>query len=224
MFRLPILTQRFPEGYKKEINFLKYFSLTFVTYSIILRHTGMADFDDIYYIRQIKNGKTDAFVHIVRRYQRMVFTIVNKIVSRTVEAEDITQEVFIKVFQSLDKFREESEFATWLYRVTYNTTISELRKRKHVFIAVEDRFDNFPEENILDSIDELSMEDRLACLDAVLKKLSPDDALLISMFYMNNQTIQQISEITNNSVANVKVKLHRIRKFMNFEINKLIQQ
>ncbi|MBK5721893.1 sigma-70 family RNA polymerase sigma factor [Dysgonomonas sp. Marseille-P4677] len=184
----------------------------------------MADFDDIYYIRQIKNGKVDAFVYIVRRYQRMVFTIVNKIVSRSVEAEDITQEVFIKVFQSLDKFREESEFATWLYRVAYNTTISELRKRKHEFIAIDDRFDNLPDESIFETIDELNHEDRLAYLDIVLKRLSPDDALLISMFYMNDQSIQQISEITNNSVANVKVKLHRIRKFMNFEINKLIRQ
>lgn len=225
MVRLLILTHCFLQGYKKaKLIFLDVFSFTFVTYPIILRHTGMADFDDIYYIRQIKNGRTDAFVHIVRRYQRMVFTIVNKIVSRTVEAEDITQEVFIKVFQSLDKFREESEFATWLYRVAYNTTISELRKRKHEFNAIEDRFDNLPDGDIAETIDELSLEDRLTYLDMVLKKLSPDEALLISMFYMNNQTIQQISEITNNSVANVKVKLHRIRKFMNFEINKLIRQ
>jgi len=50
------------------------------------------------------------------------------------------------------------------------------------------------------------------------------DALLITMFYLNNHSIQEISQITDNSVANVKVKLHRIRKFMNFEINKLIQQ
>ena len=189
----------------------------------MLSHTGMADFDDIYYVRRIKDGHTDAFVHIVRRYQRMVFTIVSKIVSRKVEAEDITQEVFIKAFQFLDKFREESEFATWLYRIAYNTTISELRKRKHEFTAIEDNFANMPDAEIADAIDEISVEDKLQYLDIVLKKLPPDDALLISMFYLNNQSIQQISDITNNSIANVKVKLHRIRKFMNFEINKLIQ-
>ncbi len=185
---------------------------------------GMADFDDIYYIRQVRNGNVNAFVHIVRRYQRMVFTVVNKIISRPVDAEDITQEVFIKVFQSLDKFKEESEFATWLYRVAYNTTISELRKRKHVFTAIEDHFDNLPDESISSQVDELTLEDRLRYLDIVLNKLPSEDALLITMFYLNNSSISQISEITGNSVANVKVKLHRIRKFMNFEINKLIQQ
>lgn len=184
----------------------------------------MADFDDIYYIRQIKNGQVDVFAYIIRRYERMVLTIVRKIVSRPADAEDIAQEIFIKAFQSLDKFREESEFATWLYRIAYNMTISELRKRKHEFTAIEDKFDNIPDEDITNNIEEISIEDKLRYLDIVLKKLPPGDAFLITMYYMDNQSMQNISLITGNSVANVKVKLHRIRKFMNFEINKLIQQ
>lgn len=189
-----------------------------------MRHTGMTEFEDILYIRQVKNGNTNAFLHIVRRYERMVFTIVGKIVSRRVDAEDITQEIFIKVFQSLNQFREDSGFSTWLYRIAYNTTISELRKRKHEFTPIEDRFDNIPDNGITDAIDEISTEEILGYLDHVLKKMPPDDAMLITMFYFNNNSIQEISDITGNSVANVKVKLHRIRKFMNFEINKLIQQ
>lgn len=184
----------------------------------------MADFDDIYYIRQIQNGHSDAFVHIVRRYERMVFTIVGKIVTNRIDVEDIVQEVFIKIFLALDKFREESGFATWLYRIAYNTTISELRKRKYEFTSIEDNFSNIPDDDISDKIDEVSTEDKLKYLDTVLKRMSPDDALLITMFYLNNHSIQDISTITGNSVSNVKVKLHRIRKFMNFEINKLIQQ
>lgn len=184
----------------------------------------MAEFDDIYYIRRIKQGHSNDFAYIIRRYQRMVFTIVCKIVTRREEAEDITQEIFIKVFQSLDKFREESGFATWLYRIAYNTTISELRKRKHEFTAIEDNFANIPDESISESIDNISTEDKLKYLDIALQKLPPDDALLITMFYMNNHSIQDICNITSISAANVKVKLHRIRKFMNFEINKLIQQ
>jgi len=203
---------------------MKNFKPTFVTYPLTLRHTSMADFDDIYYVRRTKAGHTDAFVHIVRRYERMVLTIVSKIVPRRVEAEDITQEVFIKAFQSLDKFREESGFATWLYRIAYNATISELRKRKHEFTAIEDNFANIPDDEISDYIDEISIEEKLHYLDLVLKKLPPDDALLITMFYLNDHSIQDISLITGNSTANVKVKLHRIRKFMNFEINKLIQR
>lgn len=190
----------------------------------MMRHMNMADFDDIYFVRQIKNGHIDAFVYIIRRYERMVFTIVNKIVVNKTDAEDITQEVFIKVFESIDNFREQSEFSTWLYRIAYNTTISQLRKRKYEFSAIDDKFDNIPDNTIFDAIDDYSTEHRLQCLDIVLFKLSPDDAMIITMFYLNGHTIQNISDIIGLSIANVKVKLHRIRKFMNFEINKLIQQ
>lgn len=184
----------------------------------------MTDLDDIYYIRQIQRGDADAFVYIVRRYERMVFSIVGKIVSSRVEVEDIVQEVFIKVYLSLDKFRQESGFGTWLYRIAYNTTISELRKRKYQFISIEDSYVELQNEELADDIKELATEEKLHYLDTVLKKMSPDDALLITMFYLNNHSIQEISEIADLSVANVKVKLHRIRKYMNFEMNKLIQE
>lgn len=189
-----------------------------------MRHTGMTNFDDIFHIRQIKEGNINAFTYLVRRYEKMVFTVVRKIVSNSIEAEDITQEIFIKVYQSLHHFREESVFSTWLYRIAYNTTISELRKRKYVFTSIDDNFESIQDEGISHEIDSINAEERLKYLDIVLKQMSPPDAMLITMFYLNSNSIQEISEITGNSIANVKVKLHRIRKFMNFEINKLLQQ
>lgn len=183
----------------------------------------MTEFDDIYYIRRIKGGETDAFAYIARRYQRMIFTIVNKIVASPVEAEDIVQDIFVKIFQSIDKFREESEFTTWVYRIAYNTTISQLRKRRYEFVLMEEGFENLPDDKISDDIDNISLEQQLSFLDMVLAKLSPDDAMLITMFYIKDFSIRDISEITGLSEGNVKVKLHRIRKFMNFEINKLIK-
>lgn len=183
----------------------------------------MAEFDDIYYIHQVKSGKTNAFLHIVRRYRRMIFTIVNKIIPNEEEAEDLVQEIFIKVFQKLDKFKEQSEFATWIYRIAYNTTISQTRKRKYEFSSIEGVFENFPEQEIDDSINYIEREKRLNYLDIVLKKLSAEDTLMITMFYLEDFSIRGISEVTGHNENNVKVKLHRIRKFMNFEINKLMK-
>ena len=184
----------------------------------------MTSFDDIYYVRLIKDGDTNAFVHIVRRYQRMVFTIVSKIVINTKDAEDITQEIFIKIYQSLSKFRGESEFSTWLYRIAYNTAITEVRKTKREFLSFDDLAEKAPEHDISDQIEESGTEERLQYLDTVLKQLNPEDAFLITLFYLNNQSVQDISQISNLSPSNVKVKLHRIRKFMNSEINKLISK
>lgn len=182
----------------------------------------MTSFDDIYYVQLINGGDTNAFVHIVRRYQRMVFTIVSKIVINTKDAEDITQEIFIKIYQSLSKLRGDSEFSTWLYRIAYNTAITEVRKTKREFVSFDDLAEKIPGHDISDQIEESATEERLQYLDAVLKRLDPEDAFLITLFYLNNHSIQDISQISNLSPSNVKVKLHRIRKFMNSEINKLI--
>lgn len=220
-----ILTQGISKGYKAvEIIFLKIFLITFVTNATPIRHTGMTNFDDIHYLRLIKEGNTNAFVYIVRRYQRMVFTIVSKIVTNTEDAEDITQEVFIKIYQSLPKFRGDSEFSTWLYRIAYNTAITEVRKSKKEFLSFDDMAEKIPDAEISDDWDELHKTERLEYLDVVLKMLNPEDALLITLFYLNNHSVQEISTICNLSQPNVKVKLHRIRKFMNSEINKLISK
>lgn len=202
---------------------LKYIH-TFVTYLNTMRLIGMTEFDDIHYINCIRNGEVNAFVHIVRRYQRMIYTIVAKIVNNNTDAEDIVQEIFIKVYQSLDKFRGDAGFSTWLYRIAYNTAITEIRKSQKV-IAVEDSYlSTVSDLEISDSIDDINTEERLLYLDQVLKMLPAEEAMLITMFYLNNHSIQEIGTITGLSLSNVKVKLHRIRKFMNFEINKLISQ
>lgn len=182
----------------------------------------MTDFDDRYYINQVIGGDTNAFVHLVRRYQKMVYTLVCKIVNDRDDAEDITQDIFIKVFESLRSFRKESEFSTWLYRIAYNTTINKVRKSKKIFISINEILPGVPTEDISPDIDSLSTEEQLRYLDIVMKKLKPDEAMLISLFYLDNLSILQIADISGLSQSNVKVKLHRIRKFMNFEINKLI--
>ncbi len=184
----------------------------------------MTDFDDIHYISRIRNGEVNAFVYIVRRYQRMIYTIVAKIVNNNTDAEDIVQEIFIKVYQSLDKFRGDAGFSTWLYRIAYNTAITEIRKSNKIISMNDNDLNIISDTEIDNSIEDISSEERLQYLDQVLKKLPADDAMLISMFYLNEYSIQDICTITGLGLSNVKVKLHRIRKFMNFEINKLISQ
>ncbi|MDR1595034.1 MAG: RNA polymerase sigma factor [Prevotellaceae bacterium] len=175
----------------------------------------MENVSDLLCVQRVKAGDIQAFTLIVEKYGEMVFTIVRKIVENREDAEDITQEVFIKVFKSLDKFREESEFATWLYRIAYNTTISELRKKKLYYVPVED--------NLLvdNNIDEEEIEIKLQYLEKALKKLSPDEIFLVTLHYMDEQSIENISKISDLSVSNIKVKLHRIRKKLAIEISKL---
>jgi RNA polymerase sigma-70 factor (ECF subfamily) len=178
----------------------------------------MENVSDLLCVQRVKAGDIQAFTAIVAKYGKMVFTIVRKIVVNREDAEDITQEVFIKVFKSLDKFREESEFSTWLYRIAYNTTISELRKKKLYYVPVED---NLLVNNNIDEKDE-EIEIKLQYLEKALKKLSPDEIFLVTLYYMDEQSIENISKISDLSVSNIKVKLHRIRKKLAIEISKLM--
>jgi len=172
-------------------------------------------------IKRVKAGDFRAFSHIVSDYQQMVFTVALKIANNREDAEDITQEVFIKAFKSLDSFKEESEFSTWLYRIAYNTTLSELRKRKIAFSSFDD-FSTLKEEEIDENREDIATEEKILYLEKALKTLPAEDALLITMFYLDNQSVEEISRISNLSQANVKVKLHRIRKKLAIEINKLM--
>ncbi|GHT41176.1 DNA-directed RNA polymerase sigma-70 factor [Bacteroidia bacterium] len=179
----------------------------------------MKNGSDLFYIARVKAGDVRAFSAIVGGYQQMVFSIVLKIVANREDAEDITQEVFIKVFKSLAQFKEEAEFSTWLYRIAYNTTLSELRKKRLRFSPIEDSImaENEPDTDAPADDVEVSLQH----LDEALKKLPPDDVFLVTLHYMDGQSIENISKITGLSVPNVKVKLHRIRKKLALELNKM---
>jgi RNA polymerase sigma-70 factor (ECF subfamily) len=182
----------------------------------------MQNVNDHFYIQRIKDGDFRAFTGIVHKYQSKILTVVMKIVENREDAEDITQEVFMKVFKSLEQFKGDSEFSTWIYRIAYNTTLSELRKKKFSFVPIDD---NYSVENEIVSyeIEDFNTEKRLAYLDAALKQLNPDETFLITLYYLDKQSVEVVSQISNLSVSNVKVKLHRIRKKLALEINKLIQ-
>jgi len=177
---------------------------------------------DLFYIQKVKAGDFQHFSAIASKYQNMVFTIVLKIVENREDAEDITQEIFIKVFKSIRQFREDSEFSTWLYRIAYNTTLSELRKRKLFLTSIDDDF-SVINESFTNDDEEDETEIKLQYLDKAMKKLPPDEIFLLTLHYMDGQSVENISRISNLTVSNVKVKLHRIRKKLAIEINKLIQ-
>jgi RNA polymerase sigma-70 factor (ECF subfamily) len=180
----------------------------------------MGNRNDLLCVQRVKAGDIQAFSMIVSKYGKMVFTVVHKIIENREDAEDITQEIFIKAFKSLERFREESKFSTWLYRIAYNTTISKLRKKKLFQIVRED---DLPLDNIsyTDEKDEQEIEIKLQYLEEALKKLPPDEIFLVTLHYMDGQSIEQISKICNLSASNIKVKLFRIRKKLATEIGKL---
>jgi RNA polymerase sigma factor (sigma-70 family) len=94
--------------------------------------------NDIYYIGQVLEGKTIAFSHLVDKHKDKAFNLAFRICGNREEAEEVAQDAFLKAYRSLKDFRKKSSFATWLYRIVYNTAISLVRTRKNKVLSVEE--------------------------------------------------------------------------------------
>ncbi len=173
----------------------------------------MAFKDDSFYIEEVLKGNSNAYAPLVEKHKGMVYTICFKIVRKAEEAEELAQDTFLKAYDKLDKFRGEAKFSTWLYRIAYNAAISMTRKRRLEVHALDDFvISNYSEDDARENLDLVDAEEQQKMLQTALRTLSDDDYLIINLFYLKELSVNDISSITGLSAANVKVKLHRIRK------------
>ena len=179
----------------------------------MLNCVDMNELDDTYYIQKVLDGKTEFFSRLVNRYSQRIYWLILKIVRRKEDAEELTQDVFVKTFRVLYTFKGDCRFSTWLYRIAYNTAISATRKKKHEFLYIEEQtINNVLDEKVEQALEDSDNEELLRKLESAREQLNPEERGLIGLFYNEEHTIEEISEISGLSIANVKVKLHRIRK------------
>ncbi len=178
--------------------------------------------DDIFYIEKVKNGQTNHFSYIVEKYQDIVFSIALKILRNREDAEEMAQESFIKAYKSLHTFKGTAKFSTWLYRITYNNCISEVRKKKQYFVST----DNIEVKDDSEEFDlgGIPAENRAKYVKAALDKLPEDEYTLVLLYYFENQSIEEISKISKLSASNTKVKLHRARKKLYTILNEMLKE
>ena len=163
-------------------------------------------------IGQVLNGNRNAYALLVDKYKDRVFSLALGIVHNRELAEEIAQDAFVKAFSSLKKFRKEAGFSTWIYRITYNTAISETRKRKHISKPVEEQFENMVSlhaHEISEEFEENEAKHKL--IERAMAELVPEEKLMLTLYYYEDNSVQQISKTTGLTVSNVKVKLFRLR-------------
>jgi len=181
--------------------------------------------DDNFYIERVLSGDVSAYAGLVTKYKSLVFSIALKILNNREDAEEVAQDCFLKVYQSLKSFEKKSKFSTWLYRIVYNAAISKTRKKRLEFVPMDKYvIQNYYDENTPKTIIGLDEHEQTLLIDRALQRLSGDENLLISLFYKGENSIEDISFITGLSVSNVKVRLHRIRKKLYGEISEIMQQ
>ncbi len=164
-------------------------------------------------LAKIKNPETNSygFNLLVRTYQQRVYWHVRKMVIDHDDADDLTQEVFIKVHKSIGTFREDSQLFTWIYRIATNECLTFLnKKRRRFFLPLEDVGKELSSK--LDTAPDISGEDIQKKLQKALLKLPDKQRLVFNMKYFDDLSYEDMSEITNTSVGALKASFHHAVK------------
>jgi RNA polymerase sigma factor (sigma-70 family) len=175
-------------------------------------------------VRNLKNGDLAALKRLIEKYQDYVYTIVFQIVKNNELAEEITQDVFIKVHQKIDTFEERAKFSTWLFTITYRLALNQVNK-KNITVTESDYHSNSDEsESPIDTIQfdvdqqidfsryyEYDSKEVQDILWDAIDRLNLQQGLIISLFYLQQFSVVEISDILEISANTVKTQLFRGR-------------
>ena len=156
------------------------------------------------------------FNMLVRAYQQKVYWLVRKMVIDHDDADDLTQEVFIKIHKAIDNFRGDSQLYTWIYRIATNECLTFLAKKKRrFFLPLEDVSKELSSK--IDSAPYLTGDDIQKKLQKALLTLPDKQRLVFNMKYYDDLTYEDISQITNTSVGALKASYHHaVKKIENY--------
>lgn len=171
----------------------------------------MDKLNDQHYVNLIIGGDTHAFAVLVDRYKNLVFTLSLKMLQNREEAEEVSQDAFIKVYKSLPKFKSESKFSTWLYKVTYNTCLDRLRSKKRATPFVSDDFREKEVISLMNVLDTIEERERKQMIQNCLNLLPGEDSFLLILYYFQENSLKEISKIMGINENNLKIKLFRSR-------------
>lgn len=168
--------------------------------------------EESYIIKEILNGKTEQYEYFLDRYGQQVFVLVDRIVSCQEDAEELTQDVFLKAFQQLSSFKAESSFSTWIYRIATNVAISAVRKKRNDVLRLDDSVVANLSDTQVDEALEDESEEQMERLQQAMNQLEADERALITLYYLEEKPLAEVAFILGMTEGNAKVKLHRIRK------------
>jgi RNA polymerase sigma factor (sigma-70 family) len=175
--------------------------------------------DDIF-IQKILAGDSEEFRHLITTYKDMAYSIAMSVIKNEFYAEEILQVSFLKAFDNLATLKGASKFSTWFYRIVINESFKYSKKHKTEFV---DFVETTPEisEEINNAILNLKLDDQKYFINEALKQISSKESLVLRLFYLDENSIEEISDITGWSSSNIKVILHRARTNLRFILTKI---
>lgn len=183
----------------------------------------MTDKSDLELVEEFRRGDVRSFNELVRRYQEKVYWIARRVIGTHEDADDIVQDVFVRVYDALKEFRAESGLYTWLYRITVNISLNALRKKRLKDFV---RYEEMEEE--LESSDEGSdarvvQKEYQSILEQAIDRLPAKQKMVFMMRYYEEMPYEEIAQVLNKSVGGLKANyfhaLKKIQEYVRREIN-----
>ncbi|NVJ85560.1 MAG: sigma-70 family RNA polymerase sigma factor [Algoriphagus sp.] len=173
----------------------------------------MEKINDQEILQLIRNpqSKERGFRFLIEQYQRRIYQVIRRMVLIHEDADDLTQNTFIKAFRYLDKFQENAGLYTWLYRIAVNETLTYLKKKKkRFFFSIDDHQERL--ESYIDRPDSLNGSEIEKKLAKALLKLPEKQRLVFNLKYQENMTYEQMALVTETSVGALKASYHHAVK------------
>lgn len=180
---------------------------------------------DEYYIQQTLNGNVNDYAFLVEKYKHMVFTLTIRIVKNREEAEEVSQDVFVKAYKNLKNFKGDSKFSTWIYKIAYYASLDVLKRNKRQISS--ENIDTIKERDMGNSDDSLKFlyeKERKQIINDALLRLNEDERVIVTLYYFEELPIKEISKVVGLSEDNIKIKLFRSRKKLTELLKNVIEQ
>jgi RNA polymerase sigma-70 factor (ECF subfamily) len=164
------------------------------------------------YLQQVVDGNVSRFGWFVDRYKDLAYSIAYRILGNEQDSEEAVQDAFLQAFRSAGSFRGEAKFSTWLCRIVVNQSLARVRKRKPQQRYEEIEVAEEHVGNIESGYRRLLAKDQTRIIDHALEKLEPEDRLVLTLYYLDEQSVGEVAAITGIPGENIKMRLHRARK------------
>ena len=181
--------------------------------------------EDLDLIQEYLNGNRESFDSLVDIYIKSIFNFSYRLIGNKKDAEDVTQDIFLKVWKNIKKFDTEKSFKTWIFSIAKNTCIDYLRKKKDVPMSYfdDENGGNFIEDNLeteeQNAEEKIVLKENKKLIDESLKELSITQKEIVVMKYVNDLSLSEVAEIMNMSKDTVKSHhrraLLKMRDFLN---------
>lgn len=179
------------------------------------------DFDDAELVRASVDGDESAFGEIVIRYQKLVARTVKPMINDSVFAEDLGQEVFVKLYRSLSEFRGESKLSTYIQKIAVNMALNEIKRRKRFLSTFQQDSDNELYEYDIADTSEETIVDAKELVDKALSMLEPKFRIVVVMRMLQGYSTKETAEILDLPLGTVLSRLSRAQEQLKMKLEKL---